>query len=117
MKLETLLEKISEQPNNIEFTDVINTIDAEYTFTETAFTNGLQKNLAGENSGSCKLLSFASLHKLSEKQALSLFGDYYRKDVLENPEGKDHQNIRQFMQHGYKGLTFENHALTPKQKV
>ena len=117
MNLTILLKKISEQPNNIEFNDVISTIDAEYTFTETAFINGQQENAAGENSGSCKLLSFASMHNLSEKQALSLFGEYYRKDVLENLTSKDHQNIRQFMQHGYKGLTFEKHALAPKNKV
>ena len=116
MNLTALLKKISEQPNNIEFKDVINVIDAEYIFTETAFTNGQQKNAPGENSGSCKLLSFASMHNLNEKQTLSLFGEYYRKDVLENPTGDDHQNIRQFMQNGFKGLSFEKHALVNKKQ-
>jgi hypothetical protein len=28
-------------------------------------------------------------------------------DVLENPNAYDHQNIRQFMEHGWGGVEFE----------
>jgi len=42
---------------------------------------------------------------------LALFGDYYRSDVLKNPEGSDHQNIRNFMHKGWAGVTFKGEAL------
>ena len=44
-----------------------------------------------------------------------LWGQYYR-DVLKNPDGDDHQNIRNFMKYGWEGVPFENGiALTRKQ--
>jgi hypothetical protein len=42
---------------------------------------------------------------------LACFGSYYRKDVLENPNGTDHQNIRNFMNRGWEGISFEKEAL------
>ncbi|WP_245840531.1 HopJ type III effector protein [Ohtaekwangia koreensis] len=44
---------------------------------------------------------------------LSLFAEHYRS-VLENPDGTDHQNIRQFMLHGWPGIIFEGQALVSK---
>ena len=89
-------------------------IEENYQFSETDFSNGQQNNKAGKNSGSCKIFAFASLHKLTEPQTLACFGSYYRDDVLQNPEGDDHQNIRQFMLHGWSGITFKAQALTDK---
>ena len=86
-------------------------IDAHYQFTGTAFDNGEQHNDAGQNSGSCKVFSFAQLNQLSEQQTLNMFAQYYRDDVLGNPSGEDHQNIRQFMVHGFAGLRFAGDAL------
>lgn len=43
----------------------------------------------------------------------SLFAEHYAA-VLNTPEGTDHQNIRQFMQHGWDGVTFEGEALQAK---
>ncbi|GAK84871.1 type III effector HopPmaJ [Vibrio ponticus] len=40
-----------------------------------------------------------------------MFGDFYRKDVLGNPDGDDHQNIRNFIAHGWNGIKFEGQAL------
>ena len=110
----TLLEQISLSPESIIFSDVIAYIDTNYNFTPTHFTNGNMVNEAGQNNGSCKIFSFAMLHNLTQDQTLALFGDYYRKDVLGNPEGTDHQNIRNFMQSGWDGVKFEGEALTEK---
>jgi hypothetical protein len=45
-----------------------------------------------------------------------LFGDYYRKDVLEHPEGSDHANIRQFIRDGWQGIQFDSDVLQPKSQ-
>jgi len=86
-------------------------IDSLYTFTPTSFTNGQLRNDAGQNSGSCKLFAFAKLQQFSEQQTLDCFGQYYREDVLKNPESENHQNIRNFMSHGWNGISFESEAL------
>lgn len=109
-----LLEQIIQSPQTISFSDVIAYIDANYNFTPTSFTNGSTINEAGQNNGSCKIFSFAKLQNLTQDQTLALFGDYYRTDVLGNPEGTDHQNIRNFMQSGWNGIKFEGEALEGK---
>ncbi|SEM41575.1 HopJ type III effector protein [Chryseobacterium taichungense] len=105
------LEKSSEQ---IMFKDVIAFIDEHYDFTPTKFTNGNTVNEAGQNNGSCKVFSFAQLNDLSAQETLNLFGEFYREDVLKNPEGTDHQNIRNFMEFGWEGISFEEKALSRK---
>lgn len=110
----TLLEQLANAADTVTFQDVIAVIDNEYEFTPTAFKNGEQANQANENNGSCKILSFAQLNNLSQADTLQLFGDFYRKDVLENSAGTDHQNIRQFIQHGWDGVVFEGQALSAK---
>jgi len=114
MTLEKFLEKLDTKPQSIEFTETMSVIENEYDFTEVAFTNGQQSNAAGENSGSCKIFSFAKLNQLSEAQTLACFGTYYRDDVLGNPDANDHQNIRQFMLNGWSGIQFNAQALTAK---
>lgn len=110
-----MIQKIKERPNEISFQEVISFIDDNYTFTPTAFTIGEAKNEAGQNNGSCKIFSFAQLNKLSKEETLALFGDYYRIDVLQNPEGRDHQNIRNFIKFDWDGLTFNGEALRYQQ--
>ena len=114
MNLETFLEKLNNEPNQIAFTETMATIEANYTFTPTAFTNGDTQNQADTNNGSCKIFAFGLLNKLNEKQTLACFGDYYRQDVLENPKGNDHQNIRHFMTTGWSGIKFDGKALIQK---
>ncbi|MDQ0477433.1 HopJ type III effector protein [Chryseobacterium sp. MDT2-18] len=109
-----LLNQLKTSPETIAFKEVIAYIDEHYDFTPTKFTNGTAVNEAGENNGSCKVFSFAKLNDLSEQETLSLFGDFYRNDVLENPEGNDHQNIRNFMDFGWEGISFEGEALKKK---
>ena len=95
------------------FADVIAFIEAHYNHTPTAFKNGQQNNAATENQGSAKIFSFAKLNGLNQAQTLSLFAEHYAS-VLATPEGIDHQNIRQFMQHGWDGIKFEGQALSAK---
>ncbi|SFI56622.1 HopJ type III effector protein [Kaistella treverensis] len=106
-----ILNQLRTSPETINFKEVIAYIDEHYDFTPTKFTNGNTVNEAGENSGSCKIFSFAKLNKLSKEETLALFGDFYRTDVLQNPEGSDHQNILNFQQFGRNGISFEGEAL------
>jgi len=109
-----MLDQLKSAPDKIQFSEVIEVIEKHYTFTPTRFINGNEVNEAGQNNGSCKILSFAKMKGLSKEEALQLFGDYYRKDVLLNPNGKDHQNIRNFMNSGWEGVQFDGEALEEK---
>jgi len=109
-----LPEQLKNSPQTIQFKEVIAYIDENYDFTPTSFKNGNTINEAGQNNGSCKVFSFAKLQGLSKEQTLPLFGEFYREDVLKNPDGTDHQNIRNFMQHGWEGISFEGEALKEK---
>lgn len=114
MLSQTLLEQVRLKPDTINFNDTMAAIDADYHFTATAFDNGDTHNAAGQNNGSCKLFAFAKLQQLDTHSTLALFGDYYRIDVLQNPEGTDHANIRNFIEHGWNKVVFAGNALTAK---
>ncbi|CAA0114892.1 Uncharacterised protein [BD1-7 clade bacterium] len=110
----SLLDTLNNQPETVQFADVIAHIESNYNYTPTRFTNADAVNDAGTNEGSCKIFAFAQLNNLPEAQTLMLFGDFYRNDVLENPEGTDHANIRNFIQHGWAGINFDGTALSAK---
>ena len=114
MNFDAFLKNLHTTPDQIAFTDTIALIDALYDFTPTAFKNGELKNEQGQNNGSCKLFAFAKLQNLNEQQTLNCFGAYYRDDVLKNPEGSDHQNIRNFMKFGWDGIQYSGNALKLK---
>lgn len=114
MNLEQFLVFLNTQPESVHFEDTITVIDSLYEFTPTRFKNGALVSEVGQNSGSCKIFSFARLQELTEPQTLNCFGDYYRKDVLQNPAATDHQNIRNFMQTGWSGIEFDGIALKAK---
>lgn len=114
MPLATFLEKLIDTPSSISFDETMAVIEENYQFRETAFTNGGTHNAAGQNNGSCKVFAFGLLHQLTEEQTLQCFGDYYRQDVIGNPEGDDHQNIRNFIESGWSGIVFEGDALILK---
>ena len=103
---------------DIVFADLMQLIGEHYDYTPTLFTNGIGDdcviNKAGTNEGSCKLFAFAKLHELDKTQTLLCFGEYYRDDVLKNPEGNDHANIRTFMKYGWEGIQFSCDALVAK---
>ena len=106
-----ILEQVKKKPEDIGFKEVIAYIEEHYDFTPTKFKNGNAINEANENNGSCKVFSFAKLNNLSKEETLFLFGEFYREDVLKNPEGNDHQNIRNFIEFGWEGISFEGEAL------
>jgi len=116
MPLATFFTTLNNTPETLEFTDTMATIDALYEFAPTTFRNGNITNNAGENNGSCKLFAFAQLNDLNEEQTLACFGAYYRDDVLGNPEGDDHLNIRNFMITGWAGIEFDNMPLVLKPR-
>jgi hypothetical protein len=114
MTLTDFSNRLKEKPKTIAFEDTMAVVEANYDFTPTTFKNGETVNEAGQNSGSCKLFAFAQLQDLSQEETLACFGQYYRNDVLNHPEGTDHQNIRNFMKYGWNGIAFEGKALVPK---
>lgn len=112
MTLHSFLEQLTQDPTQIAFSDTMAMIDQHYKYTPTAFTNGEVRNEAGQNAGSCKILAFGQLHQLTVDQTLHCFGTYYRNDVLKNPEGTDHGNIRNFMKTGWEGVSFDTFPLS-----
>jgi hypothetical protein len=115
MELDTFFKKLNSAPNTVTFDEIILVIDTMYDFTPTPFINGSISNGIDENNSSCKIFSFARLQKLSQQQTLHCFGDFYRKDVQGNPNGTDHQNIRNFIITGWNGIDFSGDPLFPKQ--
>ncbi|GGA70354.1 type III effector [Flavobacterium palustre] len=114
MNIEAFISKLKQTPETITFPKTIAVIEANYNFTPTAFQNGNTHNAAGTNSGSCKLFAFAQLQNLSQAETLACFGAFYRDEVLGDPEGTNHQNIRNFITHGWDGIQFEGTALELK---
>ena len=113
MTIQEFKSKLKSNPTSISFVETMQVIEDNYNFTPTAFTNGKLKNEVGENSGSCKLFAFAKLQKLTKQETLFCFGEHY-KSVLEDKNGDSHQNIRNFMNTGFEGLSFSGEALVLK---
>lgn len=107
------IKALKTDPDTAAFNTLMDVIAAHYDFTPVGFTNGDVVNAPEQNQGSCKVFSFARMHDLSKAETLACFGTYYRGDVLQNPNGDDHQNIRNFMKTGWAGVSFEGQALTP----
>ena len=114
MTLENFKNKLKNSPKELDFSETIATIEANYNFTPTAFKNGSLANSNSENLGSCKVFSFAIKQGFTKEETLGCFAQYYFNDVLENPNGTDHQNIRNFINTGFEGLVFEKETLTEK---
>ena len=98
----------------LTFEEVIEVIDTYFESQLLVFKNGDIVNQQGENEGSAKLLSYAALSEMDKETTLKLWGQYYR-EVLNDPNGTSHANIRNFMKYGWEGVPFENGiALTRK---
>jgi len=117
MSLASFINKVTNN-EAVGFNETIVVITENYDYQPTEFSNGLNEqilvNPAGTNEGSCKIFAFAQLNRLDQQQTLNLFGDYYRLDVLNDPNGTGHQNIRNFMRYGWDGIHFNGVALTAK---
>lgn len=103
----------------VGFAEVMAVVAAHYCYRPCRFHNGLGAdaivNDAGTNEGSCKIFYLGRLLGLEKDQTLALFGDFYRRDVLEAPEGTNHANIRRFMRDGWAGIQYDGVALEPKR--
>jgi len=115
MTKDELIRKLHTEPDNIDFTVVISTIEQSCSYSPTRFHNGTGSdavtNEAGTNEASCKIFAFGKLNHLNTQQTLACFGKYYREDVLGHPDNDDHTNIRNFILHGWEGIRFEGEAL------
>ncbi len=113
--VDQLIQQLNQTP--VDFKKVMEVIENGYDFSPTEFKNGKLTNTENSNNGSCKIFAFGQLNQLSEQATLNAFGEFYTKDVLENPNGDDHQNIRNFMQFGWQGITFKKSALTKSEPI
>lgn len=114
MTLKTFINKLKKTPKAIDFPETMAVIESHYDFEPTAFKNGSLANGIGENSGSCKLFAFAKDQGLTQEETLACFGKYYFEEVLDDPDGNGHQNIRNFMTTGFNELSFEGIPLKAK---
>lgn len=112
--MDKFLKLLATKPNEVTFEQTMQVIDEHFDFSPVSFVNGETENQAGQNNGSCKIFAFAQIQGLDEPSTLACFGQFYRDDVLKNPDGSDHANIRNFIQHGWAGICFEGAALTAK---
>ncbi|WP_438972222.1 HopJ type III effector protein [Polaribacter sp.] len=113
MTIQSFKNKLKTSSNTILFKETIQVIDHHYVFTPTSFKNGIIKNNANENSGSCKLFAFAKLQGFTKEETLFCFGEHY-KSVLTDKNGTSHQNIRNFIEFGFNGITFKTNPLQKK---
>jgi len=110
-QLTTLIKNLKD--NKVSFKEVLEFIETYYQHQPTAFKNGDAHNEATQNQGSAKVFAFAQLNNLSKEDTLYLFAEHYHS-VLNNLNGTDHQNIRQFMLNGWDGVKFEGECLVAK---
>ena len=119
MEIDTFLSTI-KKGERVAFTDTMRIIEEHYEYRPVLFTNGPDGdrivNPAGTNEGSCKIFAFAKLQELTEAETLALFGDYYRHDVIEHPDGDSHANIRTFIRYGWEEIRFSDAALSPRHR-
>lgn len=112
-----IIQIIKSRADQVQFDEVIAFIDRHYQYTPERFINGLGDdalvNEAGVNQGSCKVFAFAMLNGLSASETLVCFGQHYR-DVLADPQGINHANIRRFMKDGWAGIRFDKMPLSAK---
>jgi hypothetical protein len=87
------------------FADTLSFISANFEYTARRFYNGGTDSAAGANEGSCKVFSLGRLVGLSKQEVLLSFGEHYRQ-VVGDPDGTSHGNIRAFMKHGWGGVHF-----------
>jgi hypothetical protein len=88
----------------VSFKETISFLDTHYTYFEVPMKVGSIYSKPNENTGTAKILSFGLMTRMSETEALSMFGEIYR-DL--SPNGTDHPNIREFQKVGWPGVSFE----------
>lgn len=96
-----------------DFDDTLALIERYFDYKPTSFENGPLVNAEGENAGSCKVFALGLHCSLNEADTLKLFAQHYQQ-VLNDPAGDSHSNIRQFMGSGWSGVRFEDSPLHPR---
>lgn len=100
--------------SDVQMDDVIAVCDREFEYTDSSFSVGAVENKVGTNVKSSKILSFAYLTKMDTETALKCYGEVYR-EVLVDPDGDSHGNIRALMKGGTECVKFPfGLSLTPK---
>lgn len=97
-----------------KFEDTLTLINESFEYQPASFRNGPLVNAEGENEGSCRVFSLAQYCNLSETETLTLFAEHYQQ-VLNDPAGESHGNIRQFMTTGWSGIRFDQTPLRIRQ--
>ncbi|MGF2736401.1 HopJ type III effector protein [Marinobacter sp. DUT-1] len=95
-----------------DFDDTLALIERYFEYQPTGFYNGPLFNAAGENAGSCRVFGLGRHCNLGESETLRLFAQHYQQ-VLDEPAGDSHGNIRQFISTGWSGIRFEGEPLRP----
>ena len=114
-RLTTFLSRMRSE-ENIDISETIDLIESMYDYTPVPFSVGDVENEAGTNEGSAKILSFAKMSGLDEPMTLKCFGAAYR-DVLADPSGDAHANIRGLMKFGLDKVSFpQGYALKPRPR-
>jgi hypothetical protein len=118
MKVKEFIARV-KSGERVSFEETMALIREQYDYSPTRFSNGVGNskvvNEAGTNEGSCRIFAFARLNRLAPEHTLALFGDYYREQVLNHPDGTDHANIRTFMKHGWAGIAFDGEPLKRRE--
>lgn len=97
-----------------DFDDTMALIERHFDYNPAGFHNGPIFNTAGENAGSCRLFGLGLYCSLNEADTLKLFAQHYQQ-VLNDPAGESHSNIRQFISTGWSGIRFEDTPLRPRR--
>lgn len=117
MKIEEFIEQV-KKGTRVSFKETMAVVEENYIYTPVQFFNGIGDdpvvNPSGSNEGSCKIFALGKRFGLSKEETVSLFGELYWKDVVENPDGTDHANIRTFLRDGWEGIRFEADPLKPR---
>ena len=100
----------STEAGHGQFEDTLELIARFFEYQPMRFFNGPLDNAAGENEGACRVFCLAQYCNLNEADTLQLFAEHYRQ-VLDDPAGDSHGNIRQFMTTGWSGIRFDGQPL------
>ncbi|MBN7771471.1 HopJ type III effector protein [Marinobacter daepoensis] len=100
----------SLKAGHANFDDTLGLINQHFEFRPTGFDNGPVRNDAGENAGSCRVFALGQYCNLNEADTLTLFAQHYQQ-VLGDPAGDSHGNIRQFISTGWSGIHFDTPPL------
>lgn len=115
MTIDEFVTRLGQAPDSIEFEQTMQLIEQHFDYQPSRFSNGPElSNAAGTNEGSCKIFALGTLLSLSEAQTLACFGRFYRHEVLQQPQAKNHGNIRAFIAHGWQGIQFDRMPLQQK---